>query len=101
MDSPYPVDFSNNVDQATDYMKVLANRGRLIVMCKISRRPYTVSELVQLTGMSQPALSMHLAKLRDANMVTTNRDGKEIYYSIANAELKDLVEHICYRFQCW
>lgn len=82
-------------------MKMLANRGRLIVMCKISKRPYSVSELVLLTGMSQPALSLHLAKLREEEMVMTERRGKEIYYSIASQKLKELVEHISYKFQCW
>ena len=101
MDSPFPVDFDTNVDEASHYMKVLANKHRLIVMCKIKSKPHTVSELVTLTGMSQPALSMHLAKLRDEGMVSTEREGKEVYYSIANNHLRDLVEHVCYRFQCW
>lgn len=101
MDSPFPVNFSSNIDSAIHYMKVLANRHRLMVVCKIAREPHSVSELIELTGMSQPALSMHLARLRDEAMVTTQRQGKEIYYSIANYDLKDLVEHVTYRFQCW
>jgi DNA-binding transcriptional ArsR family regulator len=101
MDSPFAVDFESNLDTATGYMKVLANRSRLMVMCKITREPHSVSELVELTGMSQPALSHQLAKLRDDGMVKTERRGKEIYYSIANRKLSELVEHICYQFQCW
>lgn len=101
MDSPFAVDFESNLDTATGYMKVLANRSRLMVMCKITREPHSVSELVELTGMSQPALSHQLAKLREDGMVKTERRGKEIYYSIANRKLSELVEHICYQFQCW
>jgi len=101
MDSPFPVDFETNANEATHYMKVLANKGRLMVMCKISYRPYTVSELVAVTGMGQPALSMHLARLRQERMVTTTRRGKAVYYTIANSHLRALVEVICYRFQCW
>jgi ArsR family transcriptional regulator len=101
MDSPCVVDFQKNLDQATQCLKVLANRNRLVVMCKIVRQPHTVSELVELTGLSQPALSLHLAKLRNEGMVSTKRQGKQVYYSIACPELEELVEHICYRFQCW
>lgn len=101
MDSLFPVDFESNLDTATGYMKVLANRSRLMVMCKITREPHSVSELVKLTGMSQPALSHQLARLREDSMVKAERRGKEIFYSIANQQLADLVEHICYQFQCW
>ena len=101
MDSPFAVDFESNLNTATGYMKVLANRSRLLVMCKITREPHSVSELVELTGMSQPALSHQLAKLREDGMVKTQRRGKEIYYSIASRQLSELVEHICYQFQCW
>lgn len=101
MDSPLIVDFESNLEKASEYMKVLANRSRLMVLCKITREPHSVTELVELTGMTQPALSHQLAKLREDHMVTTERRGKEIYYSIANQKLADLVEHICYQFQCW
>lgn len=101
MDSPYPVDFDLNMNKAIDYMKILANRSRLLVMCKISREPHSVSELVALTGMSQPALSHQLAKLREEGMVSTERKGKQIYYSVASPALADLVEYVCYQFQCW
>lgn len=101
MDSPFTVNFESNLDTATGYLKILANRSRLMVMCKITREPHSVSELVELTGMSQPALSHQLAKLRENGMVKTERRGKEIYYSIANHKLSELVEHICYQFQCW
>ena len=101
MDSPYPVNFQRNIANAARYLKILANSSRLIVMSKIVRHPHPVSELVVLTGMLQPALSMHLARLREEEMVRAERRGKEVYYSIANDELEDLVEHVCYRFQCW
>lgn len=101
MDSPFPVNFNANIDTAISYMKVLANSHRLIVMCHITEQPRCVSELVALTGMSQPALSHQLARLRDEEMVATQRKGKEIYYRIANRQLASLVESICYQFQCW
>ena len=101
MDSPFPVDYANNLNIATGYMKVLASRPRLIIMFNIRHEPHSVSELMQMTGMSQTALSHQLAKLRKIGMVMSERKGKEIYYSIANRRLSELVEYICYQFQCW
>lgn len=101
MDSPFPVNLESNLDAATAHMKVLANRSRLLVMYKITRKPHTVSELIDVTGMSQTALSHQLAKLREDGMVHTQRQGKAVYYSIASCQLSELVEHIFYKFQCW
>lgn len=97
------ISFTENeaiVDEAARYMKLLSHPRRLMVMCKITRKPHCVSELMALTNMSQTALSHQLAKLREENMVKTKRKGKEIYYSIADPQFADLVEHICRRFQC-
>jgi ArsR family transcriptional regulator len=101
MDSPYLVNFEGNLINATHYMKILSNQHRLKVMCRIVHAPHTVSELVELTGISQPALSLHLAKLREEKMVEAKRDGKQVFYRIANHQLAALVEHICYQFKCW
>ncbi len=99
MDSLFSRDIEMKLDKATHYLKVLANRNRLFIMCKITHKPHSVSELTALTGMSQTALSHQLAKLRKDGMVSTERKGKEIYYAIANQHLADLIKHICKQFQ--
>lgn len=88
------------VAKAVQYMKVLANLERMQVMCNICKQPHTVSELIAITGLSQPALSMHLARLRDEGMVTAEKSGRNVYYQVGDETLKDLVDYICNTFGC-
>lgn len=92
------IDTQTSAERACRYIKVLANKYRLIIICKISDKPCTVSELIEFTGISQSLLSMHLAKLRKEKMVSTKREGKTIYYSIASKKLEKLIKHICVLF---
>lgn len=101
MDSPYPTDQKKNAEEATTYLKVLSKKERLLVMCNILRKPKTVSQLVAVTKLSQPALSLHLSELRKNKMLKSNKVGKQVYYEISNRKLKDLVEHLCHKFECW
>ena len=81
--------------QAEALLSLLANRHRLMVMCHLIDGEKTVSELIQRGNLSQSALSQHLSKLRDANLVTTRREGQKIHYSIASREAQTLIETLC------
>jgi len=70
--------------QACALLKALANRDRLLLLCQLTRGPMCVSELEQTLGIGQPTLSQQLAVLRDEALVTTRREGKQIYYSVAS-----------------
>lgn len=72
--------------QASGLLKVLANPDRLLLLCQMTQGEFAVSELEALTGVRQPTLSQQLTVLRQENMVTTRRDGKQIFYSIASEE---------------
>ena len=76
-------------------MSLLANRHRLMVMCYLIDGEKTVSELIERGNLSQSALSQHLGKLRDANLVATRREGQKIHYSIASSEAQTLIETLC------
>ena len=84
---------------ASGLLKVLANQDRLLLLCQMTQGDYCVSELEEMTGVRQPTLSQQLTVLRDENMVTTRREGKQIYYSIASREamavLRVLYELFC------
>jgi DNA-binding transcriptional ArsR family regulator len=101
MDSPYPTDQNKNAENASKYLKVLSNKNRLLVMCSIVRKPKTVGDLVKITKLSQPALSLHLAELRRNKMLDSKKIGKQVFYTISSNRLRDLVEHLCYKFECW
>ncbi len=81
-----------NAQEATALLKSLANASRLLVLCALVGRAHTVGELEELTGLSQSAISQHLARLREAGIVTTRRDAQRIFYSLNNAEVRAVLE---------
>ena len=78
--------------EAADFLKSVANENRLLILCYLSEGEISVSELEMALGLRQPTLSQQLARLRNDNLVTTRRDGKTIYYSLASEEVGKLLE---------
>jgi DNA-binding transcriptional ArsR family regulator len=70
--------------QAESFLKALANRHRLMILCELHKGEAAVSALQQAIGLSQSSLSQHLARLREDELVTTRRESQAIYYSLAN-----------------
>jgi len=81
-----------NSKQVATILKQLANPNRLMILCCISNGEQTVGDLNSQIDLSQSALSQHLAKLRESNIVTTRRESQTIYYQIANQKVKYLLE---------
>jgi DNA-binding transcriptional ArsR family regulator len=85
----------SRASEAAHLMKLLANDHRLIILCRLSEREMSVSELLEHVNLAQSALSQHLAKLRAEGLVATRRDGQMIYYRLANATAGRLVGALC------
>ncbi|MGT2508864.1 metalloregulator ArsR/SmtB family transcription factor [Cupriavidus basilensis] len=85
--------------QACALLKVLANQDRLLLMCQLSQGELCVSDLEARLGIRQPTLSQQLGVLRENGLVTTRREGKSIFYSIASqqalAVMAVLYEQFC------
>ena len=81
-----------NARDATEFLKALAHEGRLVILCILVEGEKTVSELEELIGRRQAAISQQLARLRADNLVEARRDGKNIYYSLARPEVREIVE---------
>ncbi|MDQ3273204.1 MAG: metalloregulator ArsR/SmtB family transcription factor [Pseudomonadota bacterium] len=85
--------------EACGLMKVLANRDRLLILCQLSQGERRVGELEALLGIVQPTLSQQLTVLRDEDLVSTRREGKNIYYALSSpralAVMKVLYEQFC------
>ena len=77
-----------NAQEASALLKSLANPSRLLVLCALVSREHTVGELEALTGLSQSAISQHLARLRESGLVATRRDAQRIFYSLHNDEVR-------------
>lgn len=84
---------------AAAFLKSVANDRRLAILCELSRGERTVSELEAVAGLSQSALSQHLAKLRQAGLVETRRQSQAIHYSLADARTKRLID-LLYDLYC-
>jgi DNA-binding transcriptional ArsR family regulator len=78
--------------EACRLMKVLANADRLMILCQLSQGEKRVGELEELLGIVQPTLSQQLTVLRDEELVTTRREGKNIYYTLSSTKALALME---------
>lgn len=85
--------------QACGLLKVLANPDRLLLLCQLSQGPLCVSELETMLGIQQPTLSQQLGVLRDEALVTTRREGKQIFYSISSDEATAVMQAL-YQLYC-
>ena len=81
-----------SAENAAELLSALANKNRLMILCNLLDQEMAVQPLADAVGMSQSALSQQLAKLRLARLVTTRRQGKEIYYSVASREVEDILQ---------
>jgi DNA-binding transcriptional ArsR family regulator len=77
--------------QAVGALKLLANEERLLLLCQLSQGERCVSELEEQLGIRQPTLSQQLGVLRTEGVVSTRRQGKNIYYSVADERLLDIL----------
>ncbi|NKC11623.1 MAG: metalloregulator ArsR/SmtB family transcription factor [Gammaproteobacteria bacterium] len=83
---------AESAEEAVGLLKVLANKDRLMVLCILSEGERCVSELETELQIRQPTLSQQLARLRSDNLVETRREGKVIYYRLADSHATRVIE---------
>jgi ArsR family transcriptional regulator len=72
-------------------LRALANERRLMILCKlVERGEDNVNSLAETVGLSQSALSQHLAKMREEGLVTYRRESQTLWYRIADPRIEDL-----------
>jgi DNA-binding transcriptional ArsR family regulator len=77
--------------QATATLRALANEDRLLLLCQLAQGERCVGDLEQALGIVQPTLSQQLGVLRRRGLVATRRDGKNIHYRVAGADVLALL----------
>jgi DNA-binding transcriptional ArsR family regulator len=78
-------DFEARAAEAAGLMKALGNEHRLLILCHLmASGELTVGALVAESGLSQSALSQHLARLREEGLVTFRRESQTLHYRIAD-----------------
>lgn len=79
-----PAEFGTKAAEAADLMRALSHAGRLLVLCQLIEGERSVGTLQATAGLSQSALSQHLARLREDGLVATRREAQTIYYRLAD-----------------
>jgi DNA-binding transcriptional ArsR family regulator len=77
---------------AEGLLKAVANRRRLTILCELSRGERSVSDLGEAIGLSQSALSQHLARLRADGLVTFRRTSQTLHYRVADKRAMRIME---------
>lgn len=88
------IDFAamaDNVEQAEQMLKILANKNRLMILCSLQDGEMSVSELNEAVPLAQSALSQHLAALRKAQIVATRRESQTIYYRVVDENVVSIL----------
>ena len=83
---------------ASEILKAMAHEGRLVILCTLFEGNKSVSELESILELRQPAVSQQLARLRGDKLVATRREGKSIYYSIADDDVRAIIAFLCELF---
>jgi ArsR family transcriptional regulator len=87
-----PDRFAARAGEAAEFLRALAHEARLMVLCQLTQGEHSAGALQEASGLSQSALSQHLAKLRDEGLVATRREGQSIYYSLADPDVSRVLE---------
>jgi len=85
--------------RAVAALKLLGNEDRLLLLCQLSQSECCVGDLESLLGIRQPTLSQQLAVLRAEGVVQTRRDGKKIFYRIADPAILEVLA-VLYQLYC-
>ena len=85
--------------EAVGALRMLANVDRLLLLCQLSRGEMCVGDLEEQLGIRQPTLSQQLGVLRNEGVVSTRRQGKNIFYAVADPALLEIVA-VLYRLYC-
>jgi len=76
--------FEASAADAARLLRALGNERRLMILCQLADGELSVGDLSPLVGLSQSALSQHLAVLREEGVVATRREAQKVWYRIAD-----------------
>ena len=94
-----PATLAASATEAEAFLRSLASRHRLMVLCSLLEGEQPAGELGRRLGLTQSNLSRHLAMLREEGLVATRREGTTIYYRIASERVRPILTEI-YRLFC-
>jgi ArsR family transcriptional regulator, virulence genes transcriptional regulator len=88
-----------SAEQAADMLRSIGSAHRLIILCMLAEGPRTVTDICTATGMRQSLASQHLSRLRLDKLVTSERQGHFVHYSLSHPAAKEIIG-VLYRHFC-
>ncbi len=89
-----PEELLRQAENASNFLKALSHEGRLMILCHLTSGEKSVTELETLLGQRQAAVSQQLSRLRLEGLVRCRRDGKTIYYTLADVRVTRMMSLI-------
>jgi ArsR family transcriptional regulator, virulence genes transcriptional regulator len=84
--------FAAKAGEAAALLKALSHESRLMVLCQLLDGEHSAGALQEASGLSQSALSQHLARLREEGLVATRREAQTIFYRLADPNVERLLD---------
>ena len=86
-------DLEAKAGEAVQLLRMLSNEKRLLILCRlVAQREVSVGELGAAVGLSQSALSQHLARMRQEGLVATRRQAQTIFYRVADPNARRILK---------
>lgn len=85
-------------DQASELLKALANRHRLLIICQLIDGERSVGELAEFLSLRDSTVSQHLALLRKDGLVSARREAQTVFYSIASEPAREVLKTLYQAF---
>jgi DNA-binding transcriptional ArsR family regulator len=92
-------ELERNAGKASTLLKAMSNQHRLMILCILQSGERSVGDLEKQVGLSQSALSQHLARLRRDDLVQTRREAQTVYYSLHGADATAII-HTLHGLYC-
>lgn len=89
----------HGADQAVSALRLLSNKDRLLLLCQLAQDEMCVSDLEAQLDIRQPTLSQQLGVLRSEGVVSTRRQGKNIFYRVSDPALLEILV-VLHRLYC-
>lgn len=84
-----------NAQAMAQRLKIMSHPERLLMLCRLDEGEASVTELVELSGLSQSAVSQHLAMLREEQVVSTRGEAQTRYYSLLDPQVRAIIHALC------
>jgi len=89
---------AKSAEKAAGYLRALSNPSRLLLLCQLVESEMSVGELEVALNLGQAYVSQQLARLRSEGIVTARRDGRIVYYSLADSRVRPVLQVLYEQF---